>query len=77
MPDVSEQARHVRSVLSGGNADHALELALSAALEAGRAVLSDYRHRPPAEKFAMAIQSAGEELDRIGLAVVQPPEAEG
>jgi hypothetical protein len=57
----------VRFELAHGSADYALERALAAALEAGRKVLSDYRHRPPAEKLAMALQAADEVLEELAV----------
>jgi hypothetical protein len=57
----------IRGELSHGNAYHALEMALSAALRAGQDALPDVRKRPKGEQFAVALQAAVDVLDGLAL----------
>jgi hypothetical protein len=70
-PRPPDTAERFRQELAHGNAWHALDMALAAARDAGRKVLSDQRHRTVTEQFALALQAADEALEAIGVALAE------
>jgi hypothetical protein len=63
--------QHIRSELTCGYVEHALEKALAAAGRRGAYRLGQTRHHrgPASERFLLAIQAAVEELEGIGAAL--------
>jgi hypothetical protein len=75
---------HIRALLSTGHVEHAVETALCSALARGKVALIG--RRSPGDSAATgeaprrlleAVQAAGEELDRLALAVAERPTPEG
>jgi hypothetical protein len=67
----ADRIRSVLAIAGPGGASQGLELALAAALDAGRKAIADNPRLMPAEQVAVALQAAAEALDDIGLALAE------